>query len=119
MDECIEVIEVTSDPTPKRRKLTDFFTRLPSNSDPQDFLGFLRRYQPTDVRRRPARSKHQRRADSIEECVSIVQSSPESWKLFATAVNIRRQLLVDTINVVATNSRLEKKGRHLLSLEQQ
>ena len=41
--------------SPKRRKLTDFFPKFPSNSEPQEFPGFLRRYQPTDVPRHTAR----------------------------------------------------------------
>ena len=41
--------------SPKRRKLTDFFPKLPSNSEPQEFPGFLWQYQPTDVPRRTAR----------------------------------------------------------------
>ena len=37
----------------KRRKLTDFFQKLPE--EPKEFPASLRRYQPTDVPRRPAR----------------------------------------------------------------
>ena len=53
-----EVVVVEGDePRPKRQKLTDFFTRLPSTSEPEEFPGFLRRFQPTDVLRRAVRPK--------------------------------------------------------------
>ena len=41
--------------SPKRRKHTDFFPKLPSNSEPQEFTGFLWWYQSTDVPRHTAR----------------------------------------------------------------
>ena len=53
-----EVVVVESDePRSKRQKLTDFFEKLPSNPQPQEFPCYLRRFQPTDVLRRTARPK--------------------------------------------------------------
>ena len=37
---------------------TDFFGRLPSSSQPQEFSCYLRRFQPTDVLHHTARPKH-------------------------------------------------------------
>ncbi len=48
---------VGADPSPKRLKLTNFFVKLLPNAEKQDIPGFLRRYQPTDVPRHPARLK--------------------------------------------------------------
>ena len=47
-----EVVE-SDEPRSNRQKLTDFFERLPSSSQPQ--ACYLRRFQPTDVLRRRAR----------------------------------------------------------------
>ena len=53
-----EVVVVESDePRSKQQKLTDFFKRLPSSSQPQEFPCYLRRFQPTDVLRRKAHPK--------------------------------------------------------------
>ena len=57
-----EVVVVESDePRSKRQKLTDFFERLPSSSQPQEFpcnmACYLRRFQLTDVLRRTASPK--------------------------------------------------------------
>ena len=49
-----EVIAVNT-PTPKRRRLTDYFAKLPSNTEAQELPQCLRRYQPTDVSCRPKR----------------------------------------------------------------
>ena len=49
----MDEVKAGDDPTPKRRKVTDYFTKLPSNTEAQEFLQYLRRYQPTDVPRRP------------------------------------------------------------------
>ena len=85
-------------PNAKRRKLTDFFQMVPTvpnNSEPQEFPGFLRRFQPTDV---PCRQKHpvgrwkrspvvpgtetstpsrDNGEQYVERCVSLVQPLPE------------------------------------------
>ena len=56
-----EVVVAESDePRSKWQKLTDFFERLPSSSQPQEFPFpcYLRRFQPTDVLRRKASPKH-------------------------------------------------------------
>ena len=54
-----EVVVVEGDePGPKRQKLHDIFTRLLSTSKPQEFPGFLRSFQPTDVLRCAAHLKH-------------------------------------------------------------
>ena len=50
--ELEEVIAVDA-PTPKRRRLTDYFTKLPSNTEAQEFPQCLRRYIPTDRRAAP------------------------------------------------------------------
>ena len=57
-----EVVVVESDELrSKRQKLTDFFERLPSSSQPQEFpcnmACYLRRFQLTDVLRRTASPK--------------------------------------------------------------
>ena len=41
--------------SPKQRRLTDYFTKLPSTAEPQHFLACLRRYEPVDIPRRPSR----------------------------------------------------------------
>ena len=41
--------------SPKRRRLTDYFTKLPSTAEPQHFPACLRRYKPVDVPCRPSR----------------------------------------------------------------
>ena len=47
-----EVVVIEGDdPGPKRQKLMDYFASLPSTSEPQEFPGVLRCFQPTDVLR--------------------------------------------------------------------
>ena len=41
--------------SPKRHRLTDYFTKLPSTAEPQYFPACLRRYEPVDILRRPSR----------------------------------------------------------------
>ena len=41
--------------SPKRRRLTDYFTKLPSTAEPQHFPACIRRYEPVDIPRRPSR----------------------------------------------------------------
>ena len=110
----------------------------------------VRRYQPTDVPRRPARPKRpvwrpkkrcpkatdaQTSSPRPEACqqsdkeeqtasrgVSIVESSPAAGNCSLRASTFGgfsyTRLPHGSIYMVATNSRLEKKGRHLLALEQ-
>ena len=44
-----KVVVIEDDPGPKRQKLMDYFASLPSTSEPQEFPGILRCFQPTDV----------------------------------------------------------------------
>ena len=48
--------------SPKRRWLTDYFTKLPSTAEPQHFPACLRWYDPVNITRRPShpveRPKH-------------------------------------------------------------
>ena len=41
--------------SPKRCRLTDYFTKLPSTAEPQHFPACLRRYEHVDIPRRPSR----------------------------------------------------------------
>ena len=41
--------------SPKRHRLTDYFTKLPPTAEPQHFPACLRRYEPVDIPRRPSR----------------------------------------------------------------
>ena len=41
--------------SPKQRRLTDYFTKLPPTAKPQHFPACLRRYEPVDIPRRPSR----------------------------------------------------------------
>ena len=56
--EADEVMVVEGDePRVKRKKLTNFFSRLQPNSEPQKFPSFLKSFQPTDTLRRVVRTK--------------------------------------------------------------
>ena len=65
----------------KRRKMTDFFQTVPTvpnNSQPQEFPGFLRRFQPTDV---PCRQKHpvgRQRHSPVEPGTETSTTSPDN-----------------------------------------
>lgn len=61
-------------PLPKRRKITDFFSR----STPQQFPDSLRRFQPTDVLRRPRRAVGRPRKAPLAANASTATSSSQS-----------------------------------------
>ena len=54
---CRQVVVESDEPRSKRQKLTDFFERLPSSSQPQEFPCYLRHFQPTHILRHTARLK--------------------------------------------------------------
>ena len=57
--EADEVVIVEAEkPRLKHLRLKDFFPWLLSNSEPQEFPGFLRHFQLTDILHRVARTKH-------------------------------------------------------------
>ena len=68
-------------PSAKRRKLTDFFQTVPTvpnNSQPQEFPGFLRRFQPTDVPCRQKRPVGRPRRNPVEHGTEISTTSPDN-----------------------------------------
>lgn len=73
------------DPSPKRRKVTDYFEKLPRSTEQQDFPAFLKQYHPTDIPRRPSRSKRPvgrpRKTDSVRHAdIESSQQTPETLK---------------------------------------
>ena len=74
------VIVDAEEPRPKRQKLTDFFQKVPATPRTQEFPGFLRRFQPTDMLRRAARPAKRpvgrpRKASSSTESTGTVGES--------------------------------------------
>ena len=61
-----EMDQDNRNPSAKRRKLADYFQKVPNNSEPQKFPGFLRRFQPTDMPRRQKCPVGRPRLSSVE-----------------------------------------------------
>ena len=99
MDQGIEEI---GNPSAKRRKLTDFFQKLPNtgNSQPQGFPGFLRRFQPTDVPRRQKRPVGRPRRCPTEPGTETFTPSPDNGEQSASRGVYRSYSLRQKLEIV-------------------
>ena len=99
MDQGVEEI---GNPSAKRRKLTDFFQKLPNtgNSQPQEFPGFLRRFEPTDVPRRQKRPVGRPRRCLTEPGTETFTPSPDNGEQSASRGVYRSYSLRQKLKIV-------------------
>ena len=113
---------MAADRSPKRRNLTDFFVKLPTDTPekPQEIPELLGWYQPTEMPRRPARPKRSfgcprktaapmpDTSDNLHEpCPDSSHATPTTRGVYRS-YSLEQKLEVDTRSPTSTSSRVRQ-----------